>query len=55
MMPELPSFTWKKIQTLTKKEARITPHPIIPVNDFDKYFLPNPMTRKPINGKSGIK
>jgi hypothetical protein len=36
-------------------EARITPLPIIPVTDLDKYFLPNPMTRKPINGNSGTK
>jgi hypothetical protein len=40
---------------LTKNEARITPFPIIPVSDFDKYLLPKPMIKKPINGNNGTK
>jgi hypothetical protein len=42
-----------KIQTLTRKEKNTVPLPIMPVNGLDKYFLPNPMIRKPINGKKG--
>jgi len=26
-----------------------------PVNDFDKFFRPNPMIKKPINGNNGTR
>jgi RNase adaptor protein for sRNA GlmZ degradation len=50
----LPSFTLKKTYTLIKKEASITAVPINPESVLDKLFLPNPLIRKPINGKTGI-
>ena len=50
----LPFFTCKNIQILIRNEARITPLPIIPINDLDKCFRPNPLIRNPINGKKGI-
>jgi len=31
------------------------PLPIMPINDFDNDFLPNPLIRKPSRGNSGIK
>jgi hypothetical protein len=55
MTPEFPSFTWKKIQTLIKNEKRIRPLPMIPVNNLDKYLLPNPMIRNPTKGNSGTR
>ena len=27
---------------------------MIPLSDLDKFFLPNPLIKKPINGKKGI-
>jgi len=40
---------------LITKEANTVPQPIILTNPFDKYFLPNPLMRKPRKGRSGIK
>lgn len=40
---------------LNKKDARITALPMRPDIDFDKWFLPNPLIRKPKSGKSGTK
>jgi hypothetical protein len=36
------------------KDANITPLPINPERVLDKLFLPNPLIKKPINGKIGI-
>jgi hypothetical protein len=35
--------------------ARITPLPIMPLSDLLRFFLPNPLIRKPINGNNGTK
>ena len=43
------------IQKNTTKERKITPHPIIPTNDFDNTFLAKPLIKKPISGSNGIK
>jgi hypothetical protein len=37
------------------KDTSTTPHPIMLTAVLAKAFLPNPLMRKPINGKSGIK
>ena len=50
----LPSFTFKKTYTLMIKDANITPLPTNPERVLDKLFLPNPLIKKPINGKIGI-
>jgi hypothetical protein len=42
-------------QILKTKEANKTPQPITLIRDLDKYFLPSPLMRKPINGNRGIK
>jgi hypothetical protein len=46
---------WKKIIKLIIKDARTVPHPIMVTALLGKTFLPNPLTRKPMNGKTGIK
>jgi hypothetical protein len=40
---------------LIKKEARITPLPMMPVMDLDKALRPSPLIKKPINGNSGTR
>jgi hypothetical protein len=49
------ALTSKNTKMLTTKEARIAPLPMMPINDFDIDFLPNPLIRNPSRGKSGIK
>jgi hypothetical protein len=41
--------------TLTTKERKITALPMRPESDFDKWFLPNPLIRKPKSGNNGTK
>jgi RNase adaptor protein for sRNA GlmZ degradation len=50
----LPSLTLKKTYTLIKKDDSIIALPINPESVLDKLFLPNPLIKKPINGKTGI-
>lgn len=45
----------KKTIKLRIKEASMVPLPMIPIAPFEKYFLPNPLIKKPMKGKSGIK
>jgi hypothetical protein len=40
---------------LAIKDANTVPLPIIPTTDFGKYFRPNPLIKKPMNGRRGIK
>jgi hypothetical protein len=49
------AFTSKNTNTLTTKEAKIAKLPIVPDNFFDKKFLPKPLIKKPIKGKSGTR
>ena len=42
-------------RTLTTKEAKIEPLPIIPINGLDKDLLKSPLIRKPSNGNYGTK
>jgi hypothetical protein len=36
------------------KEPRTVPQPIMLTIPLDKYFLPNPLIKNPINGRRGI-
>jgi hypothetical protein len=45
----------EKISRLTINDASTVPHPIIPISDFDKFFLNNPLIKNPINGNKGTK
>jgi hypothetical protein len=49
------SSSLKKTIMLAIKEASTVPLPIIPTTDFGKYFLPNPLIKKPMKGRRGIK
>ncbi len=45
--------TSKKISRLITNAATTLPLPTMPVSGLDKYLLPNPLIRKPNNGKNG--
>jgi hypothetical protein len=49
------SSNQKKTMILAMNDANMVPLPIIPIIPFDKYFRPNPLIKKPMKGKSGIK
>jgi hypothetical protein len=44
----------KKTNREIIKEPSTVPQPIMLTNPLDKYFLPNPLIKNPINGRRGI-
>ena len=50
-----PDLTSKNKITLNMNEARIVPHPIMPVKLLESVFLKSPFSKKPSKGKSGTR
>src|SRR5215203_5210298 len=55
ILPPVISSNLKKAIKLIMNDPKTVPHPMILTKLFDKYFLPNPLIKNPMNGKSGIR